>query len=314
MGEETPRPLVSLVVPTLNREAVLCDTLAALLEQAYDPWELIVVDQTAQHEAATETFLRELARNDQIRYYRFDRASLPRARNFGLRQASGEIVIFVDDDVVPSPGLIAAHADAYEDATVGGVAGRRTFPAHASRDEPPAPVGIMLRTSDPVTHFSSTQATEVELAQGCNMSFRRSLLERIGGFEPRYLGTAVYEEADVCFRIRALGYRILFVPEAHVVHLAASHGGCVSRREDRRNHYSLIHNSLLFTWRNRRRWDLVLATLWSRFLMLGALIKQGRPLAEVLSLLPAFPHAVWSYVRSRKRSALAKEGVVCALG
>ena len=58
------------------------------------------------------------------------------------------------------------------------------------------------------------------------MSFRRSALEEIDGFDPSFEGNALWEESDVCFRLRRQGYQIRFEPRAALDHLIAPAGGC----------------------------------------------------------------------------------------
>ncbi|MHC5832027.1 MAG: glycosyltransferase family A protein, partial [Nostoc sp.] len=66
-----------------------------------------------------------MAEAGKIKWLRLDWASLPGARNYAVRRASGEIILFIDDDVQLTPGLLAAHAKNYlQNPEVGAVAGR----------------------------------------------------------------------------------------------------------------------------------------------------------------------------------------------
>src|SRR5262245_45227812 len=115
-------PMISVVIPTLNREEPLCNTLRYFLEtETYPSFEVIVIDQSDGHLEATREFLAHNA--DSVRYVTVDYKSLPRARNHAVRLAKGEIIVFVDDDVEPVPGFLLAHARCYVDRGVVGVAG-----------------------------------------------------------------------------------------------------------------------------------------------------------------------------------------------
>ncbi|MEO1791692.1 MAG: glycosyltransferase [Cyanobacteria bacterium J06629_19] len=81
-------PLISVVIPTYGREAVLCDSIKSVLAQTYPAFELIVVDQTQQHEAETQAFLDEMAAAAKIQLHRVSWASLPGARNYAIERAS----------------------------------------------------------------------------------------------------------------------------------------------------------------------------------------------------------------------------------
>ena len=90
-------PQISLIIPTYGREQPLIDSINDALKQDYASFEILVIDQTPQHEATTEKYLQELADSQKIRWYRVDWASLPGARNYAVRRAKGEILIFIDD-------------------------------------------------------------------------------------------------------------------------------------------------------------------------------------------------------------------------
>ncbi|MCG8346488.1 MAG: glycosyltransferase family 2 protein, partial [Chloroflexales bacterium] len=152
----TTAPLVSVVVPTYNRGGVLIATLRYLAQQNHPRFEIIVVDQTSAHEPKTTIQLNALIQAGAIRYFHLDQPSLPNARNFGTQQARGELVLFVDDDIIPGPNLIAAHAAAYNAPDIGGVAGRRTFTVEPMPPEPSTPVGVIARNSTHVSNFSAT--------------------------------------------------------------------------------------------------------------------------------------------------------------
>jgi glycosyltransferase involved in cell wall biosynthesis len=96
-------PLISVIIPTYQREAVLCASVDEALRQDYPNFEVLVVDQTQQHEPDTEQHLQHLADVGKVQWYRVDWASLPAARNYGVSKAKGDIILFIDDDVELPP-------------------------------------------------------------------------------------------------------------------------------------------------------------------------------------------------------------------
>ncbi|MDI9637966.1 hormogonium polysaccharide biosynthesis glycosyltransferase HpsN [Kamptonema cortianum] len=225
---------ISVIIPTYGREEPLCNSLADVLKQDYPDFEVIVVDQTAQHEPATQAYLDELASQGKIQLYRVSWASLPGARNYAVRRATGEIILFIDDDVVLPEGFLAAHARNYERPEVGAVAGRVLDRMKLGdsggkltiEDLPPAACdpGIAWYHID-LVHTVKPQA--VISARGCNMSFRKEIFSKYGlAFDERFRGSAVREESDFCLRIRSTGYTIWYDPEAQLVHLGEETGGC----------------------------------------------------------------------------------------
>ncbi|HEY9639044.1 MAG TPA: glycosyltransferase family A protein, partial [Coleofasciculaceae cyanobacterium] len=89
-----PSPLISLILPTYGREDVLRETIASILQQDYDNYEVLIIDQTPTHTPETQTYLESLAAQQKIRLFWVDWASLPGARNYGIRRAKGEIILF----------------------------------------------------------------------------------------------------------------------------------------------------------------------------------------------------------------------------
>jgi len=96
-------PLASVVVPTRNRPRRISTCLESLLRQQYPRYEIIVVD-SAPSTSETHDLIRDTyAADPRVDYIRTDRAGASRARNLGLLRAHGDIVAFLDDDVVVDP-------------------------------------------------------------------------------------------------------------------------------------------------------------------------------------------------------------------
>lgn len=226
---------VSVIVPTYNRELPLRATLADVLAQDYPHFETIVVDQTQTHEPETQSYLEHLANDGKIRWFRVPWASLPGARNYAVRRARGDIILFIDDDVQLPKEFLSAHVQNYlNQAEIGAVAGRvfdrmklgdsggelqiETLPSQAMD------AGIAWYYID-LVHTVKPQ--QVLSARGCNMSFRREIFTHYGlTFDERFRGSAVREESDFCLRLRATGYKIWYDPAAHLIHLGEEAGGC----------------------------------------------------------------------------------------
>ncbi|SRR5579883_397387 len=228
-------PFISVIIPTYGREEPLRNSLIDVLKQDYPNFEVLLIDQTPQHQPEIEAFLEELAAEKKIKWFRLQWASLPGARNYAVRRASGEIILFIDDDVQLHPGFLAAHAKNFlEKPDVGAVAGR-VFDRMKLGDSggklqieylPPQAMdpGIAWYYID-LVHTVKPQ--QVLSARGCNMSFRREIFTKYGlKFDERFRGSAVREESDFCLRLRQTGYKIWYDPEAYLVHLGEETGGC----------------------------------------------------------------------------------------
>jgi GT2 family glycosyltransferase len=235
-------PLISVIIPTYRREEPLRNTLVDLLKQDYPAFEVLVVDQTLAHEPQTQAYLEELAVVGKIQWFRVDWASLPGARNYAVRRASGEIILFIDDDVLLPSGYLKTHACNYQRQEIGAVAGRvfdrmklaekggvgdnLTAPSHTITDLPPEAMNPAIAWYY-LDLVHTVKPQRVISARGCNMSFRREIFTEYGlQFDEQFRGSAVREESDFCLRLRQTGYQIWYDPEAHLVHLGEETGGC----------------------------------------------------------------------------------------
>jgi GT2 family glycosyltransferase len=213
---------VSVIIPTYRREAPLRRCLADVLAQRHPSFEVLVVDQSPDHEPETWAALRGLP--PHARHVSRPEPSVTAAVNAGVRLARAPLLLFLDDDVeIDDRELLARHARHYDDPGVGGVVGR-IVNAERRADLPrPAAAGPLAFLD---MNFDHPHAMDVPTTAGANMSFPRSLVERLGGFDERYTANAFRWETDFSLRVIRAGYRIRYDPEARVVHHYGTPGGC----------------------------------------------------------------------------------------
>src|SRR5215510_12015466 len=90
---------VSVVVVTYNRDESLRHTLTCLVNQEPPPREILVVDQSREHDETTLEFLDQLRERERITYLHQVEPNAQKARNTAIREASGRVLLFVDDDI-----------------------------------------------------------------------------------------------------------------------------------------------------------------------------------------------------------------------
>ncbi len=260
-------PKISVVIPTYEREEPLIKSIEDALRQDYPHYEILVVDQTPQHQPETESYLTNLANLGKIKWFRINWASLPGARNYAVRRADGEIILFIDDDVEMQPGFLKAHAKNFENPEVGAVAGRvfdkmKMADAAQGRTQGEGNYQIIEylppQAMDPgiawyyIDLVHTIKPQQVLTARGCNMSFRRDIFIKYNiWFDERFRGSAVREESDFCLRLRKTGYKIWYDPEAYLVHLGEETGGChdISTRSTKYQ-LTFYHNHFLMGLKN----------------------------------------------------------------
>ena len=212
MSEAVP---ITVAIPTYRREAVLIETLQYLLALSYTAKEIIVLDQTAQHEPATVNALQTMADCGQIRWIQLAEPSIPKAMNKGLLLATQSKVLFVDDDIRPEPELLIAHLAAHRIHGDVIVAGRVIQPWHE---------GLDFSAGDAI-HLAGLGQGWINEFIGCNFSVNRLSALALGGFDENFIRVAYRYEAEFAHRFCASGRRIWFEPTACLHHLKDASGG-----------------------------------------------------------------------------------------
>ncbi|MFO0075323.1 MAG: glycosyltransferase [Cyanobacteriota bacterium] len=206
---------ISVAIPSYGRDAVLVDSIASLLALDPPPWELLVVDQTPRHDEASERQLALWQEQGRIRWIRQSPPSITAAMNRALEEARGDRVLFLDDDIIPAPRLLQAHAEAaalHPDAML---AGRVLQPWHGGLPDPDGAPFL----------FNSLSPRQVKEFMGGNVSIPRQIAIDLGGFDRNFVKVAYRFEAEFAHRWVQAGHPIQYVPEALIHHLKAGGGG-----------------------------------------------------------------------------------------
>ncbi len=167
----------------------------------------------------------DIQESRQVRLVHSSPPNLPRARNKGMAAGTGEIVLFLDDDVeILDKCLLSAHRSPYFEEDVGAVAGFVDDPFFNARNALPS--RFDETTGELVQNFACAKSQYTISVMGANMSFRRTALCAVNGFDENFKGNALWEEIDCAFRIRKAGWKIWYCADARVKHLRDDRGGC----------------------------------------------------------------------------------------
>lgn len=226
-------PSMSVIVPSLGRFERLRACLSSIVAQDVPfAFEIIVAIDGADSSELSVRLGQEFAGLQCLKFSTsIERRGSPRAKNDGAALAEGEILVFVDDDVVVSKRWLRLIHDSYSDSIVGvggsevkghgpGFVRRAWFLINGNKTGRVTPGGQV------VSNFTSSKrdVEQVDCLAGANMSFRKSVFDAIGGFDVNYVGTSYREETDLCLRVGCHG-RLIFRPDAVVEHNEDSRGG-----------------------------------------------------------------------------------------
>jgi glycosyltransferase involved in cell wall biosynthesis len=197
-------PTVSVIVCAYNEERVIRDCLASLEACTYPYLEVLVCDDGSTDQTAM------IADSFPFRLLRLTHGGLSRARNAGIEAAGGEIVAFIDADAMCHPEWPYRLALSLDGPGVVGTGGPNLpvegvgLVERAVADCPGNPVEVLV-TDDRAEHVP-----------GCNMAFRRSILNDVGGFDPLF--TSAGDDVDLCWKLLDRGDEIGFSAAAQVRH------------------------------------------------------------------------------------------------
>lgn len=207
------QPFVSVLVPTYNRAHLLDRGLSSLLAQTYpaDRYEVVVVSDGSTD--ATDSVVQEwVAKDPRVVFVPIAHGGLNTARNAGLAAARGDLVCLVDDDVVAPPSWLRALVSGYLSYPDAGAFGgpirlslERPMPRSCGREE----------LGETVLDCGS-EVCEPDVLYGSNLAVTRAAVDAIGPFDVTLPSSG--DEEEWLRRLRASGRRILYLPDAEVVH------------------------------------------------------------------------------------------------
>ena len=220
-SNQHPLP-ISVVVCTRDRRISLERCLKSLKQQDYPSYEVIVIDN-----GSSDRSIRDAVAEYGFRYVQENRPGLDWARNRGVQAASHEIIAFIDDDALASPGWLRGIAQGFTDPEIMVVTGL-VLPAEL---ETPAQFdfeeyggmgkGFYRFTIHPNTLSDQQKFWASSWGVGTNMAFRRRLFDIIGDFDVALdVGTPSCGGGDIEFIYRTIeaGFMLRYEPSAWVRH------------------------------------------------------------------------------------------------
>jgi len=212
---------LTVVIPTKDRADALMRTLDALEAQRVDDAgvEVVVVDNGSSDGTPARVRAREGGATLSVRLLEQPEGGPAAARNAGVAASNGEVLLFLGDDTEPADeSLVRAHLDlhAVRPEPAYGVLGRITWTPRA----PVTPFMRWLENGGPQFHYCDLDAGPVDGSSyfySSHASLKRSLFERVGGFDERF-PTAAVEDTELGVRLADAGLELDYHPELLVLH------------------------------------------------------------------------------------------------
>lgn len=218
-------PRVSIILPTFNRGTFISDCIEKVIHQRYDDWELIILDDCSS-DATEEVCQKFFQPNLNISYYKNkSHLGTPANRNKGLSLSRGELVFFIEDDILLDSNCLNILVETYdqlvrEGRQVGGVIPRLINDGAGS---PLAATGepftMSQWTGEIWNNYSITcdYPKETFTAHACTLYLKKAL-EAVGNYSTIYIGNFFREETEPPMKMNALGYGLFFQSKAYALH------------------------------------------------------------------------------------------------
>lgn len=215
------QPLVSIIIVTFNRLNYTRNCLLALSRstRTYVPFEVIVLDNSSTD--GTPSFLKEKVHGVRVVLNDNNRGFGP-ACNQGARLSKGRYLLFLNNDTEMRPEALQVLVDTIErDSRIGAVGGKLIYPGGLLQEAGSIlwrdGTGYALGRGDIPDKSLYSYVRDADYCSASCLLVRSSLFAEIGGFDEQY-APAYYEDTDLCMALRRKGYRILYQPEAEVIH------------------------------------------------------------------------------------------------
>ena len=221
---ETESPVVSIIVPVYNDYRVTAHCLRALHAHLDElQMEIIVADDGSRD---LTTSLEE--RLFGVRVIRGQNVGFLRNCNRAAAAARGEFVLLLNNDTAVTAGWLAPLVEVFADPEVGAAGPMLLFGDGRLQEAG----GILWRDGsgwnfgrrDDPDKPAYSYRKDVDYVSGACLMVRRELWEQLGGFDERY-APAYYEDADLCFAVRAAGYRVVYQPASRIFHFEGVSNG-----------------------------------------------------------------------------------------
>jgi glycosyltransferase involved in cell wall biosynthesis len=208
---------VSIVIPTYNRLDRLKRVIACLEAQDYPRSDFEVIIAADGCTDGTLAYLETVETGLRLRAVAGQNEGAGGARNRGLAQASGRLVLFIDDDVMPEPGLVSEHVRTHEQMGAGiAVLGPMLTPPDARLRPWVRWEQVRLERQYRDMVEGRWQATARQFYTG-NTSLELAKVRAAGGFDTRFRRA---EDVELAYRLAAIGVRFVFNPRATGYHYA----------------------------------------------------------------------------------------------
>ncbi|MGB3363868.1 MAG: glycosyltransferase family A protein [Thermodesulfobacteriota bacterium] len=201
-------PYISVIIPAYNSTKFITPCLKALDKSTYKSYEVILVDDGSTDDTA------KIARDMRCRVFETDHQSGPAvARNHGSEKANGEILLFIDSDVLVKSNTLELVASTFSDnPDISALFG--------SYDDTPSDTDFLSQYRNLLHHYvhQKSKADATTFWAGCG-AVRKNIFLELNGYDYKKFAEPSIEDIELGYRMREKGYKIRLDKDLQVTHL-----------------------------------------------------------------------------------------------
>jgi len=301
---------ISVIIPTFNRAAMVCDCVASVLAQENVALEVVVVDDCSPDDTKARIEER-FGRDSRVRYIRNEKNSFQAvSRNNGAKIAQGEFLLFLDDDNILGANALVTLVEEFRKNPKLGFAAPMAVHKRPGKNNLIWSLGSDFNrwTSQPKDNCPNLPLENLPPEPKIyptsyypnGFMVPRTVYDAVGGFDETY--EQIFEESDFGWKIREAGYEAIISTVARTDHLGFLEPGCVP--ELRQLGIEKPYRTYCFA-RNRLRF----ARKHFSFLQVLSVMFVFAPLSAAYYGLVAFrnhrPDIAWAYLKGTIRGIFA---------
>lgn len=226
-GKTVSHPKTSIIIPVFNQLNYTKQCIDRIRSNTPGPFEIIVVNNGSTD--GTKEYLDSLQSGEFKIQHLNENTGFINACNQGAKLATGEFLVFLNNDTLPEDGWLEALISAMETIpNVGAVGAKLVYPDGKLQEAG----SLVFSDSTPWNFGKGDDAEkpqynyirETPYSSAACLLIPRKLFEQIGGFDQRY-SPAYWEDVDLAFEVRKRGFKVIYQPAARIIHFEGITGG-----------------------------------------------------------------------------------------
>jgi GT2 family glycosyltransferase len=224
----------SIIIPSFNEKSLLKDCLYSIKKYTETPYEVIVIDNGSTDGTS------DVCITEQIPFISISQnKGFPEACNLGLKMASGDTLLLLNNDVLVTPHWLTNMLHCLYSSEDIGIVGPLTNYA-SGKQQIQVSYTDLYEMAEQFNQANPDKWQQTDRIVGLCFLFKRKLLDQIGGLDERF-SPGHYEDDDYCYRARNAGYRLMIAGDVFIHH----HGSMSFGRRETSEFKQLIENNRL---------------------------------------------------------------------